>query len=138
MAARAALAVNRIDSKKYFEFHVALMNSSGKFDDASLAAIARTVGVDADKMKMEMEKPEITAMLDKTREIADDVGIRGTPALLVGNQLYPGAIPYEDIKRIVTTARNSGGSKAADVKAPPKTMTAPPPPKDATPPKEEE
>lgn len=105
VAARAAIAVNRIDKSKFFDFHSALMSEKGKFDDASIAAVAKKVGIDAKKLKAEMDKPEVTATLDKSRKLAEELGIRGTPAVIIGNQLVPGAIPYEELKKFVADVR---------------------------------
>jgi protein-disulfide isomerase len=105
-AARAAIAVYRLNKDKYFPFHSALMAAKGKFDEATLMDTAKKLGIDTGKLKKEMENPEITAQLDKNRQLAEDIGIRGTPALIVGDELYPGAMPYEDLLDIVTRTRS--------------------------------
>jgi protein-disulfide isomerase len=105
LAARAALAVNKLDKSKYFAYHTALMQSSGKFDEKMLGDLAKKQDIDPRKLKETMELPEITANLDQTRKIAEDLAIRGTPALLVGDQLLPGAVPYEDLKKIIDDTR---------------------------------
>jgi len=112
-ASRAALAVYRIAPDKYFDFHTALMQSSGKFDEKTLFAIAKKQGISTEKLKSEMGKEDITAELDKNRAIGEDMGIRGTPALIIGDQLMPGAMPYEDLKRAVDEARNGKKPAAA-------------------------
>ena len=112
-AARAAIAVYRIEPDKYFDFHTALMKSTGKFDEKSLADIAKKVGVSPSKMKKEMENPEITKMLDENRAIAEDMGIRGTPALIVGDQVLPGAIPHDDLAKLIATTRSGVKPDAA-------------------------
>lgn len=104
-AAKAALAVNRIAKDKYFAFHTALMKSTAKFDEKSLLDMAKKQGISVDKLKTEMAKPELTAILDKNREIASEIGITGTPGIILGGELIPGALPYEDLKKAVGAAR---------------------------------
>ena len=105
-AAKAALAINRIAPKKYFDFHTALMNESGKFNEDRLLEIAKGLGVDSEKLKAEMKKPDIQAMLDKNRQLAQSLSIRGTPAIILSNDaIVPGAIGIEDLKKLVADAR---------------------------------
>lgn len=125
LASRAAIAVYNIDKDKYFDFHTELMKSSGKFDEKSLAEAAKRVGVDPKKMKKEMDNPDITKLLDNTRAIAEDMGIRGTPALIVGGEMLPGAVPYEDLAKVIDNARK--GVKPAETPKTQGAAAAPPP-----------
>ena len=109
-ASRAALAAYRIAPDKYFAYYTELMNGSGKFDEPFLLSAAKKAGIDEDKLKAEMAKTDITAELDKNRAIGQDVGIHGTPALLIGDRMVSGAMSYEDLKKAVDEARN--GKKA--------------------------
>jgi protein-disulfide isomerase len=111
-AARAALAVHRIAPAKYWDFHTALMKSQGKYDEASLSAIATQLGIDANQLKTEMTKPEITEYLDNNRKIGEDLGVRGTPAMFIGNKMLPGAVPYATIKRLVEEVRTGKAAPA--------------------------
>ncbi len=104
-ASRAALAVHRIAKDKYLEFHTALMKMNGKFEERQLLDIAGKLGIDAKKMKTEMDKPEITAIIDKNREMATALRIEGTPAMIIGSELLPGAAPYNVLKQAIEKAR---------------------------------
>ena len=112
-ASRAALAVSHIAPGKYFEFHSLLMKSSGKFDEKMLAEMAKKVGISGDKLKEAMKDKDITAQLDANRALADDLGIRGTPAVIVGDQLIPGALPYDDLHHMIDDVRSGKGTKPA-------------------------
>jgi protein-disulfide isomerase len=107
------LAVNRLAKDKYFAFHTELMKSEKKFDEAFLLDTAAKLGIDKAKLKAEMAKPEITAILDKIREIAADLGIRGTPAVILGDEMLPGAVPYEELKKLVDEKRKPKAPAAA-------------------------
>lgn len=116
-AARAALAVNAIAKDKYFDYHTALMKHEGKYEEKSLLDIAKKLGVDTAKLKTEMAKPEYTAALEKNSMLAEELGVRGTPALVIGNQISPGTLPYDELKKLVTAAR--AGDKKAETPAAP-------------------
>jgi len=105
LAARAALAVSRVSKDKYFAFHQELMKANVKFDEKMLLDTAKKVGVDSAKVKAEMAKPEVTAILDKNREIAGALGVSGTPALIMGESITPGAIDLPTIKKMVAAVR---------------------------------
>ena len=105
LAARAALAVNRIYPGKYFAFHTALMGNAGKFDDATLSGIATKEGLDWKKIKKEMDSPETGAILDKNHALAEELGVRGTPALIMGKKMLPGAVSYDELKQAIESVR---------------------------------
>ncbi len=105
LAARAAIAVNRIAKDKYFAYHTALMKNEGKFEEKSLLEMAQKEGIDSAKLKAEMAKPEVTAVLDKMRKIGEDIGVRGTPAIVLNDHFLPGAAELEDIKVMIANVR---------------------------------
>lgn len=112
LAARAAIAVNRIAKDKYLDFHKAMFEMKGKFDEKAIMAEAKKIGVDSAKLKAEMAKPEIDAELDKNRKLAADMGIRGTPAVIIGDEFMPGAVPYEAMQKAVDATRAASAKSA--------------------------
>ncbi|MDE3016252.1 MAG: thioredoxin domain-containing protein [Pseudomonadota bacterium] len=114
MAARAALAVNHIAPGKYFQFYSALMKSNGeKFDEKMLMDTARKLGINTAKLKTAMKDKSIDAELDKNRALAEALGIRGTPGIIIGDHLFPGAIPYDDLRKIIHDIRTGKDKQAA-------------------------
>lgn len=102
-AAKAALAA-RLQGR-YVEMHVALMAHRGAFTDDTLAKIAQSAGLDPVRMKSDMDKPEVAAAIAATKALAETLGIGGTPAFVVGDALVPGAVPREELARIVAEQR---------------------------------
>jgi protein-disulfide isomerase len=102
-AARAALAV--VKQGKYEAFHWALMTEPGDMSDPHIRLIARTVGVDVDRMVADMESPEIQAMIARNHELAQRLQINGTPAFVIGDTLVPGAVDRKTIEHLVAQAR---------------------------------
>ena len=59
----------------------------------------------AQRLKSDMNKPEINATIERNRALARDLGIRGTPAFVIGEQIIPGAIDLETMRSVVARAR---------------------------------
>ena len=102
-AARAALAVAR--QGKYEKFHWALMTEPGDMSDPHIRRIARSVGVDVERMMADMESPEIQAMIQRNQDLAQRLQISGTPAFVIGDTLVPGVIDRKTFERLVAQAR---------------------------------
>ncbi len=107
IAARAALAARK--QGKYAVFHEALMQAEGSLDEARILAVADEVGLDLDRLRGDMEAPEINATLRRNFELAEALGIRGTPAFVTRNDLVPGAVGADALKAMVNAARNDPG-----------------------------
>jgi protein-disulfide isomerase len=104
-AARAALAAHR--QGKYAELHNALMENRGQLDDDKIMRIAGSVGgLDLERLKKDMQAPEIQASLEKNLRLAQELNIRGTPAFVIGDQIMPGAIDLERMRMMVAEERN--------------------------------
>ena len=44
-------------------------------------------------------------IINKNREIASRLNIRGTPAFIIGNTIYPGAMSEKDIEKAIEIER---------------------------------
>lgn len=102
-AAKAALASRA--QGKYVAFHDALMTTRGQFNEETVLRIARSVGIDTDRLKADMGSPEIEAALKANRAVAESLAIRGTPAFIVGDEVFPGAMDLAAFKQVVAAAR---------------------------------
>ncbi|WP_018147022.1 DsbA family protein [Henriciella marina] len=90
-AALAALAAG--EQGLYAEMHRELMeldNSSG-FTPDEIDAAAERAGVDVEKMRADMGSVRLQKVIADNKTLARRVGISGTPAFLVGDQLIAGA-----------------------------------------------
>jgi len=105
-AARAAMAAKKQD--KYFDFHVGLMGAHGRLSEGKVMSIAADVGLNVDRLHEDMKDPKIETYLDETLQLANSLGIRGTPAFVIGNTLVPGAIDVSGMKRIIAATRAGG------------------------------
>ncbi len=111
-ASRAALAVNRIAKDKYFDFHKAMFAVNGNIDEKLVLDRAKSLGIDTEKLKKELSNPALEASLSKNRELGAEIGAQGTPAFVIGDNLYPGAMPYESIQKAIDAARKANKKPA--------------------------
>lgn len=104
-AARAALAAAK--QGLYEPFHFALMDVKGKVDQAAVMTIAKGVGLDLDRLKGDMQSPEIDAVLRRNFQLAEILEINGTPAFIIGDEIVPGALDMQTLKAKVAEARSN-------------------------------
>jgi len=102
--AKAAVAVNRIDPSKVSDFHFAALQKSPRTEEQVLA-IAEEIGISRAELKEEMESSEVQDKLNKNLKLGRDVGVRGTPAFIIGGQMVPGAVNLSEFKARVKQAR---------------------------------
>ena len=102
-AAKASLAAK--NQNKYFEFHSKLMKHTGKIDDKLLLSFAKELKIDTKKLKSDYSNEKLMSIINKNREIANRLNLRGTPAFIIGNKVYPGAMSEKDIEKIIALER---------------------------------
>ena len=103
-AARAALAAGK--QGKYAEMHTALMTFKGKLSAQDVENAAAQLGLDVVRLKDDMAAPEVDQELQQNYNLAERLGINGTPAFVIGDTLIPGAIKLEDLKAHIAKARD--------------------------------
>ena len=102
-AAQAALASQ--SQGRHQAFHEALLAAKGDLTKEQILQIANDVGLDVKKPVADMDNPEWLAIIERNRALASDLGITGTPAFVVGNELVPAAIDLATLKDLVVRAR---------------------------------
>ncbi len=66
---------------------------------------AKSIGLDWDRLVKDMDDPAVKARIEANLALAHQLRIQGTPALVIGNELIPGAVDQSELKRLVTEAR---------------------------------
>ncbi|MBT5798278.1 MAG: DsbA family protein [Alphaproteobacteria bacterium] len=105
LAAKAALAAEQ--QNKFVEYHDALMTSVGSITEESLQSIATMVGLDLDKFNNAIASSRFDQILQRNMESGRALGVEGTPALLIGEQLIPGAVSLEELKKLISLERQN-------------------------------
>lgn len=103
-AARVALAANT--QGKYEQFHDAVMSKKSNIDQATLLKLAEEAGLDLDRLKTDMNSPEVDLEIERTAEIAKALRLSGTPAFIVGTELIPGATDLGTLQALLDEARH--------------------------------
>ncbi|MGE5540197.1 MAG: DsbA family protein [Gemmatimonas sp.] len=87
-ASRAALA--SIRQHKYLPFHDAMMAHRGDFSDSEIFGMAMQVGIDIERLRADMDAPEITEILRANFALAQSLKVDGTPAYVIGDRMVSG------------------------------------------------
>ena len=101
--ARALLAAERQGG--YTKLQDALMRNPTPSTPESIHAEAQREGLDGDRLLRDMDDPAIRARLEVNAKLARDLGVEGTPALVIGDALIPGAAELGDLRAAVAAAR---------------------------------
>jgi protein-disulfide isomerase len=108
-ASRAALAVKRqLKGEKLFEYHVKLMETRGRVNGERAIALAKDMGVDVAKLQKDMESPAVKATIQENVVLGDKLGLSGTPAFVVGDEVISGAVGLEPMRKTVAGVRQCG------------------------------
>ncbi len=103
VAAKAALA--SVNQGKYVQFHEALLAHKGHYEKAeTVDDVARSVGIDIDRMHKDMAAPEISDEIDRNLELGRALDITGTPGFVIGDQIVSSASSLDELKKYVGNA----------------------------------
>ena len=97
VAARAALASRA--QGLYWPFHWALLGADSPFDLDHILAVARSIGLDAERLARDMEDPALDALIARNAILANALGVRGTPAFVIGDGMIRRALPPRAVPR---------------------------------------
>lgn len=104
-ASKAALA--SVAQGKYIAFHNALMTKKERFSEDSILSIAQEVGLNVEKLKADMQDAKIEKTLKDNIALAGEIGANGTPAFVIGDRLYPGAMQADQMIELVSEQRKA-------------------------------
>jgi len=111
IAAKAALAATR--QGKFQPLHDALLadkTPEHQLKEEHILALAQAAGIDVERLKQDMASAEVSARIAATMGLARDLGIHGTPGMLVGDHLNSGIINQDTLRQQIRDAR----TKTAD------------------------
>ena len=105
----ARIALAAVPQGKYFELHQRLFAEPGRATKAKALRIASELGLDVDRLEADMDDPSVTATLLENTRLARDVGVRGVPFYLVGDEvLGDGKDLYGRLAQTVAGIRENG------------------------------
>lgn len=106
-ASRLALAAGLQGS--YADAHFALMAREDDYGDAATSELASALGLDAERLRADMDSAAVTARIDANRALARRLGVTGTPAFLVVGaeevRAAPGSLDASALSAMVDEVR---------------------------------
>ena len=103
LASSTALAIN--DKMKYLTYHSKLMTHSGRASQAVVEKILGELKLPPQKLQADARSDKYVLQLAETRQLADAIGVNGTPAFVINGQLFPGALNKAELTQAIKFAR---------------------------------
>jgi protein-disulfide isomerase len=101
-AAKYSIAVAMTDSKKFHDFHNALMGENMADEDGIKRALNK-VGIKRDRIvrTLKVRAREIDEAINKNRNLADKIGLSGTPVLVIEGKITLGFVDADAIRNML-------------------------------------
>ena len=101
----AIYALSLDEQLKFLTYHSKLMSSRGSVNPALLERTLREIGVDIEAVKSRAADTSIAETIDRTQALAGALGINGTPAFVINDEIHPGALSEDQLRELVAEAR---------------------------------
>lgn len=104
----AVAAMTQLQGQKYFDFHNKLMATKGRINAAKALEVAKEAGADIERLKKEMESAQTKGVIEDTIALGDRLGLTGTPAFILGDEVVFGAVGAPALKQKIEAVRKCG------------------------------
>lgn len=105
LAARFAIAVQQeAGADAYKKAHDALMTSRGPVNLETLGALADELAVDKSAVLNRMNTEEVSAVLRKNHQLAEQMRIMGTPTFIIEGEMLRG-VPADGLEGVISRVR---------------------------------
>jgi protein-disulfide isomerase len=112
-AARFSVAVKDLAPDRYLEFHEQLFTRPGPVDGAKAVAVAADIGLDVEELKRAANTEGVTRNLQEVQQLANTLGISGTPSYVIGSEIVPGAAGFDALQQKIAAMRECGASSCS-------------------------
>ncbi|MDW3184008.1 DsbA family protein [Roseobacter sp.] len=107
LASRFVIAAKQLDGDEaYRSLHDALMVFNGDITLPALRRLSETYGLDADAIEARMDDDSVTDEIARTRALAQELRITGTPTFVMHDEMLRGFLPYDQMRAIVEEKRD--------------------------------
>jgi len=103
IASRAALA--SVKQGKYEPFHHALIGFRGQLQTSTIFEIAKNAGLDVDRLRKDMDAPEIADQIIANFNLARSLRITTTPEFVIGTHMIMEPSGQIDFPKAIAAAR---------------------------------
>ena len=87
------------------EIHSLFIELKGGFTESRILRLATKMGLDIKQLKIDMRSSTMNKVINGNRQLAQQLGISGTPGFIIGNRIVPGAVDLATLKALITEAR---------------------------------
>lgn len=101
-------AVVAIDGRDYWAFHQAIFTSRGQVNGDVALRAAESIGLVASDVRRRTDDPDVSAVIDKSYQIARRLEITGTPTFIIGDEIVRGAVGLASLREKVANLRTCG------------------------------
>ncbi|CAN5875763.1 thioredoxin domain-containing protein [soil metagenome] len=117
-ASLAAACAN--DQGKFWEMHDQIFAAQDKWNGEAtgnprkvLEGLAKGLGLDMAKYGSCMDAETHRAQIQANEQEGERRGVNSTPSFMIGGKLYPGALPFDEINKLVAAELAKGPAPAA-------------------------
>ncbi|WP_105384795.1 DsbA family protein [Neorhizobium alkalisoli] len=107
-AHRVANAVRLLAPEKYAQFHRTLLGSEEHASEATAVAVATSLGLNEAAIRKSMTEKPNDDIVRQAYQLANSIGITGTPTYILGDEAVFGAVGSETIEEKVANVRACG------------------------------
>jgi protein-disulfide isomerase len=104
-AAAVSIAVNQVAPDRYKTFHDALLTREGRADEASALAVVDSLGLPREEIEAAMDSAAVRETVEQSYEIAQALGLSGTPSYVVGDIVEFGAVGFDQLLESINLTR---------------------------------
>ncbi|HEY8564913.1 MAG TPA: DsbA family protein [Beijerinckiaceae bacterium] len=108
-ASRVALAAKQqLKGEKLLDYHVRLMETRGRVNGERAKAVAKEMGLDLARLDKDVEAAEVRDAIQENVTLGDKLGLTGTPAFIIGEEVIAGAVGVDPLRKVVAGVRQCG------------------------------
>lgn len=102
-AAKGALATYFVNKEKYLDFHYAALDHRGEFSNESILDIVKNIGINEDDFNNSIKNnaDKIEQMINNSKLLVSELGVGGTPFLIIGDSLFVGTTDLSVLRKKV-------------------------------------
>ena len=100
-AAKIALIVWQRHPNLYFEVHNQFMQLGPKMRKGNVVNVLNNIDLNGEEIFQEADSLKLNDVIEANIKLAQSLGLRGTPATIVNNSIYPGYLPYKTLETLI-------------------------------------
>lgn len=99
--AKLSMAVSETNMKNFNEFHNFLLNSKRIPNDDQIKNFLSNIKLDYKQIKIASDSKKINKTLENDFILARELGIQGTPAFIINNEIIPGYVGKKIMTKLI-------------------------------------